>query len=101
MAALTANLADELGPHGIGVTVVHPGMVETERTPQMIAERGPPPAAARTRCGPTSVRAAAWAAWSPPREVADVVVFLASPRAVAVNGDAVGAGGGNRGIVHY
>ena len=34
-------------------------------------------------------------------EVADVVVFLASPRAVAVSGDAVGAGGGNRGVVHY
>ena len=34
-------------------------------------------------------------------EVADVVVFLASPRAVAVTGDAVGAGGGNRGVAHY
>jgi NAD(P)-dependent dehydrogenase (short-subunit alcohol dehydrogenase family) len=34
-------------------------------------------------------------------EVADVVVFLASPRAVAVSGDAVGAGGGNRGAAHY
>ena len=34
-------------------------------------------------------------------EVADVVVFLASPRSVAVTGDAIGAGGGNRGAVHY
>jgi hypothetical protein len=34
-------------------------------------------------------------------EVADVVVFLCSPRAVAITGDAVGAGGGNRGAVHY
>ena len=34
-------------------------------------------------------------------EVADVVVFLASPRAVAVTGDAVGAGGGSRGSVAY
>jgi len=34
-------------------------------------------------------------------EVADVVVFLCSPRAVAVTGDAVGAGGGNRGAIHY
>ena len=35
------------------------------------------------------------------QEVADVVVFLASPRAVAVTGDAVVAGGGERGVVHY
>jgi enoyl-[acyl-carrier-protein] reductase (NADH) len=34
-------------------------------------------------------------------EVADVVVFMASPRAVAVTGDAVAAGGGERGVVHY
>jgi NAD(P)-dependent dehydrogenase (short-subunit alcohol dehydrogenase family) len=35
------------------------------------------------------------------QEVADVVVFLASPRAFAVTGDAVVAGGGERGVVHY
>ena len=101
VAALTANLADELGPHGIGVTVVHPGLVETERTPQMLAER-----MAATGRSEEQVRADLGAGSSLGRmvtsaEVADVVVFLASPRAVAVNGDAVGAGGGNRGVVHY
>jgi NAD(P)-dependent dehydrogenase (short-subunit alcohol dehydrogenase family) len=34
-------------------------------------------------------------------EVADVVVFLASPRAVSVTGGAVAAAGGERGVVHY
>ena len=34
-------------------------------------------------------------------EVADVIVFLCSPRSVAVNGDAVAAGGGSPGSVHY
>ncbi len=34
-------------------------------------------------------------------EVADVVAFLASPRAVAINGDAVVAGGGQRGPIYY
>jgi hypothetical protein len=29
------------------------------------------------------------------------VAFLASPRAVAINGDAVAAGGGQPGVVHY
>jgi NAD(P)-dependent dehydrogenase (short-subunit alcohol dehydrogenase family) len=34
-------------------------------------------------------------------EVAAVVTFLASPRSVALNGDAVVAGGGSRGSIHY
>jgi NAD(P)-dependent dehydrogenase (short-subunit alcohol dehydrogenase family) len=34
-------------------------------------------------------------------EVADVVAFLASPRSVAINGDAVVAGGGAPGAIHY
>ena len=101
VAALTANLADELGPHGVGVTVVHPGLTETERTPQMIADRMA--ASGKDEAG---VRADLGAGTSLGRmmsadEVADVIVFLASPRAVAVTGDAVGAGGGNRGSVHY
>jgi hypothetical protein len=33
--------------------------------------------------------------------VADVVAFLASPRSVAINGDAVVAGGGAPGAIHY
>ena len=32
VAALTKNLADELGPFGIQVTAVHPGVTRTERT---------------------------------------------------------------------
>jgi NAD(P)-dependent dehydrogenase (short-subunit alcohol dehydrogenase family) len=34
-------------------------------------------------------------------EVAAVVAFLASPRSVALNGDAVVASGGARGAIHY
>jgi NAD(P)-dependent dehydrogenase (short-subunit alcohol dehydrogenase family) len=34
-------------------------------------------------------------------EVADLVTFLASPRSVAVNGDAIACGGGARGAIHY
>jgi NAD(P)-dependent dehydrogenase (short-subunit alcohol dehydrogenase family) len=34
-------------------------------------------------------------------ELASVVTFLASPRSVAINGDAIAAGGGARGPIHY
>ena len=37
VAALTKNLADELGPAGINVTVVHPGPTVTEREPPAAA----------------------------------------------------------------
>jgi NAD(P)-dependent dehydrogenase (short-subunit alcohol dehydrogenase family) len=101
VAALTANLADELGSHGVGVTVVHPGPVETERTPRLVADM-----AAATGRTEEQVRADLGAASSLRRiitaeEVADVVVFLCSPRASSITGDAVSVAGGNRGVVHY
>ncbi|MEI4274144.1 SDR family NAD(P)-dependent oxidoreductase [Klenkia sp. LSe6-5] len=86
VAAMTANLAEELGPHGVNVTVVHPGRTVTERTPADVAA-----APAATRIGRLVTA----------DEVADVVAFLCSPRSVAVTGDAVAAGGGTPGAVVY
>lgn len=86
VAAMTANLAEELGPYGVNVTTVHPGATVTERTPADVAA-----APANTRIGRLVTAA----------EVADVVVFLCSPRSVAVTGDAVAAGGGTPGVVVY
>ena len=34
-------------------------------------------------------------------EVADVITFLASPRSIAINGDAIAAGGGVGTAIHY
>jgi NAD(P)-dependent dehydrogenase (short-subunit alcohol dehydrogenase family) len=101
IAAMTKNLADELGPAGINVTVVHPGMTVTERTPELIAAF----AAAR---GLTEVEAErkmaagiSIARMVTAAEIGDVVAFLASPRSVAINGDAIAVGGGTRGAIHY
>jgi NAD(P)-dependent dehydrogenase (short-subunit alcohol dehydrogenase family) len=101
VAAMTKNLADELGPSGINVTVVHPGLTVTERTPGMLAAR-----AAAQGVTEQQVAAELGAQTSIGRlvtaqEVADVVVFLCSPRSVAVTGDAVAVGGGARGAIHY
>jgi NAD(P)-dependent dehydrogenase (short-subunit alcohol dehydrogenase family) len=101
VAAMTKNLADELGPAGVNVTVVHPGTTVTERTPGMLAARAdregvPPEEVARRLAAATSIGRLVTA-----EEVADVVAFLASPRSVAVNGDAIAVGGGTRGTIHY
>jgi NAD(P)-dependent dehydrogenase (short-subunit alcohol dehydrogenase family) len=101
VAAMTKNLADELGPAGINVTVVHPGLTVTERTPALISAyasaRGISAAEAeRAMAAGISIRRMVSAA-----EIADVVAFLASPRSVAINGDAIAVGGGARGAIHY
>lgn len=101
VAALTKNLADELGAHGINVTVVHPGATRTARTADAIAARaaadGTTPAEAeRALYGGSLIGRIVEA-----EEVAAVVVFLASPRSAAITGDAIAAGGGVPGQIHY
>jgi NAD(P)-dependent dehydrogenase (short-subunit alcohol dehydrogenase family) len=101
VAALTKNLADELGPKGINVTVVHPGLTRTEATAgvtqRLAAAAGGSPAEIEARWGANvSIGRIVDA-----EEVADVVAFLASPRSVAINGDAIACGGGGRGSIHY
>ena len=101
VAALTKNLADELGRSGINVTVVHPGATVTERTPAQMAgyaaANGITEAEAADRLAAgVSIGRVVTAA-----EVADVVTFLASPRSVAINGDAIAVGGGALGAIHY
>jgi NAD(P)-dependent dehydrogenase (short-subunit alcohol dehydrogenase family) len=101
VAALTKNLADELGPHGINVTVVHPGATVTEKTPEILAgqaERdGVSVAEAQRRAGASASIGRPVAA----EEVASVVAFLASPKSVAINGDAIAVGGGAPHAIHY
>jgi NAD(P)-dependent dehydrogenase (short-subunit alcohol dehydrogenase family) len=101
VAALSANLSDELSPHGINVTVVHPGLTRTEKTPGVIADR-----ARAAGLDPVHVERRMAAGVGIGRivdasEVADVVAFLASPRSVAITGDAIAVGGGARGVIHY
>lgn len=101
VSALTKNLADELGPKGINVTVVHPGLTRTEKTAPLVAAR-----AASSGVAPEEIERRLAANVTIGRivdmaEVADIVAFLASPRSVAINGDAIACGGGIAGAIHY
>ncbi len=86
VVALSKNLADELAPHKIGVVTVHPGSTRTEATTPEAAERATDSLAGRI------IDAS---------EVAYVVTFLCSPKAVAVNGDTIAAAGGIAGTIYY
>jgi NAD(P)-dependent dehydrogenase (short-subunit alcohol dehydrogenase family) len=96
--ALTKNLADELGPKGIAVTTVHPGATRTEAVAAMVESLSPDARAA------AEARFAAMSTYGrviEVQEVAWVVAFLASPRSIAINGDAIATGGGYPGSIHY
>jgi NAD(P)-dependent dehydrogenase (short-subunit alcohol dehydrogenase family) len=101
VAAMTKNLANELGPHGINVTVVHPGMTYTERSPGMFQARAQAQDisledAERLFAEGNFIRHLVTA-----EEVADVITFLASPRSISINGDALAVGGGVGTSIHY
>lgn len=97
VSAITKNLADELGPHGVNVTVVHPGLTRTEAVDALVQKRvdAGEPDAERTMAGNIIGRLVT------ADELADVIAFLASPRSVAITGGAVDAGGGTPGVVTY
>ena len=101
VAALTKNVADELAAQHISAVVVHPATTRTERTPaviEAIAERrgiAAPEVEAQMNSANLLGRLVET------QEVAWVVVFLCSPKAIAINGDAIAVGGGVRGAIHY
>jgi NAD(P)-dependent dehydrogenase (short-subunit alcohol dehydrogenase family) len=100
VVALTKNLADELGPQGVNVTVIHPGLTRTEKTPGVIAalaeRQGISQADAEKRMVNNLV-----GRWIDAKDIAHIATFLASPKSVAINGDVIAAGGGARGSIYY
>jgi NAD(P)-dependent dehydrogenase (short-subunit alcohol dehydrogenase family) len=101
VAALTKNMADELGPCGIQVTVVHPGVTRTERTAPLVAARAQAQGVSAQQVEAQMAAGNSIRRLVDAREVADVVAFLCSPRSGAINGDAIAAGGGAPRSIHY
>jgi 3-oxoacyl-[acyl-carrier protein] reductase len=83
----TLALAKEVGQRGITVNAVAPGFVETDMN---LAKRSTPEAAARL---------AAWSVFDrlgTPRDIADIVAFLASDASRWITGQCIDASGGSR-----
>ena len=78
------TLSREIGPHGITVNCVAPGNIATARLEQLYPE-GPTP---------EQVAGIPLGRWGEPRELGDVVCFLASDRARYVSGQTIAIDGG-------
>jgi len=101
VAALTKNLADELAPKGISAVCVHPGTTRTEKTPGVVERRaralGLSVAEVEKRMAAANLVGRLITA----EEIGGLVAFLASPKSVAIKGDAIAAGGGAPGAIYY
>jgi NAD(P)-dependent dehydrogenase (short-subunit alcohol dehydrogenase family) len=101
VAALAKNMAVELGPAGIQVCVVHPGLTRTERTAPLVAARAQAGGKSEAEIERQMAQLNSIHHIVSAQEVAWVVAFLCSPKSRAINGDAIAAGGGASGSIHY
>lgn len=96
---LTKTLSDQLGPCGITVNAVHPGIVRTPHLDELLSsEAGKQGRTAReieaTFASDTPIRRILM-----PDEIARTVLFLASPHAAAITGESIAVDGGiTRGV---
>ncbi len=101
VSALTKVLADELGPKGVNVTVVHPGATRTEKTTALIAARAAADGVSEAEVEKTLFGGNLIGRIVDAAEIGAIVAFLASPRSDAITGDAIAAGGGSPRAIHY
>jgi NAD(P)-dependent dehydrogenase (short-subunit alcohol dehydrogenase family) len=93
VVGLTKSLAIELGPHGVRCNCICPGSVRGDRIDRVIAaeaeQRGvAPEAIAAEYVGGQSIKR-----FVEPTEIADLCVFLASPAASMISGQAIAVDG--------
>lgn len=101
VVALTKCLADELGPHGINVTVVHPSNTRTEATERVVATRAQAQGISREEVERQLALNNSIHRIIDASEIANVVAFLASPKSIPITGDVIAVGGGSPGAIYY
>lgn len=96
---MTKVLSDQLGPHGITVNVIHPGVVETPHIHELYAKEAKLQGLTPAQVEQNYAKATPIRRVLQPDEVADVVLFLASERAAAITGESIAVDGGiTRGV---
>jgi NAD(P)-dependent dehydrogenase (short-subunit alcohol dehydrogenase family) len=97
---LTKTLSDQLGPSGITVNLVHPGTTRTERSGPMYTERARQQGVSVEEIERRIAQENAIRRIVDAKEIGYVVAFLASPKATAITGEVIAAGGGTMRAVY-
>lgn len=96
---MTKTLSDQLGPHGITVNVIHPGVVETPHIRELYAKEAKLQGLSVEQVEANYAKATPIRRVLHPNEVADTVMFLASQQAGVITGESIAVDGGiTRGI---
>jgi len=101
VVAMTKSLAEELGPYGINVTVVHPASTRTEATEGVLARRMAAADISHEEAERQLMQGNSLRRTIDATDIANVVTFLASPKSVAITGDVIAAGGGVPFSIYY
>ncbi|MGN6579814.1 MAG: SDR family NAD(P)-dependent oxidoreductase [Bordetella sp.] len=96
---MTKTLSDQLGPAGITVNVIHPGVVETPHIHELYEKEAKLQGLTAGEVEANYAKATPIRRVLQTNEIADVVLFLASGRAAAITGESIAVDGGiTRGI---
>lgn len=101
VTALTKNLADELGPHGVNVTAIYPGYTLTDPFKARLTVEAELLGRSFEEHIRTIDTGSAIARFVLPNEIGWVVAFLASPKSITISGTAIPVGGGFLGSIDY
>jgi len=86
---LTKSLAIELGPDGIRVNAVLPGLVAGDRIRRVLEAKGQQRGVAFTDIEAEALRNTSLRSYVTPQQIADQIVFVASPRGRTISGQAL------------
>lgn len=96
---LTKTLSDQLGPFGITVNVVHPGVIRTPHLDDLFAKEAHKRGTTAAAIEEGFVKETPTRRILEPEEIASTVAFLASDQAASITGESLAVDGGiTRGI---
>ena len=96
---MTKTFSDQLGPDGITLNVVHPGLTLSETVKTRLEQRAQNQGVTREEIENNATQNVAIRRTIDPQELGYIVAFLASPKAESITGEVIAAGGGAMGAV--
>lgn len=96
---MTKTLSDQLGPDGITVNTIHPGVVETPHIHELYEKEAKKQGLSAAEVEANYVKVTPIRRVLQPEEMGWIIAFLASPRSGSITGESLGCDGGlTRGI---